>query len=309
MLEGGCDVVHRARLLPRIWLRTFHPYVARKYSSLLIVLLLLPLAQALADGYPVLELAYGVGLVGMIVVALVTVGRTRHALWAALALGLPSIAAVVALPTTGFNVDHHALVLVLLRTVVVLSLLVLLVVEILRDVLHTRQVLFDQVCGGLCVYLMIGFAWGLVYAAMLRIEPTSFVIDRDRFGLIQDDSPHHLAGVMTYFSFICLTTLGFGDVTPASPLARGLVCIEAVLSQIYMAVFVARLVSQYLASGAVTVTIDTAHAPASNPGRNPRSDPPAPSPLSPHVTNHGRDGVPSPAVAAATLEVSGRRPG
>jgi hypothetical protein len=111
---------------------------------------------------------------------------------------------------------------------------------------------------------------------MVRLDPLAFAIDRERFGLLDGGgSPHRLGGVMGYFSFVCLTTLGFGDVTPSSPLARGLVCVEAVLSQIYMAVFVARLVSQYLASGLVTVTV------------NPRDDDRPGAVPRPHFDNRG----------------------
>jgi hypothetical protein len=238
----------------RFWV--FEQFNRSKYFTLLAVLLGMPLAQALVDGYPVLEMGYWIAFVGMIVCALVAIDRKRQAFWIGLFLGMPALVATMALPMTGFNVDHQLVVLVLARTVVFLSLLSLLIIEILRDVLHTQRVMFEQVCGGLCIYLMIGIAWGLAYSALERIEPGAFLIDWTRYGLDHDGSPARLNALMTYFSFICLTTLGFGDVSPVSPVARGLVCVEAVLSQIYLAVFVARLVSQYLASGLMTITVE-----------------------------------------------------
>jgi hypothetical protein len=262
----------------RAWLRLiFQRRLPRgKYSALLGALIVLPLLQALVDGHPLLELTYWLGFVAMLVCAMVAVGRSRQAFWTGIALGFPTFTALLLVPTTGFNVDHHFQALVLVRTAVFLTLLAALGREILRDVLHARCVMFDQVCGGLCVYLMIGFAWGIVYVALVRMRPGAFAIDWDRFGLTAECSPTRLNGVMTYFSFVCLTTLGFGDISPVTPLARALVGMEAVLSQLYMAVFVARLVSQYLASGAVTVTVDQTAA-----------HPPVPPP--PHL-NRGRAG-------------------
>ena len=50
---------------------------------------------------------------------------------------------------------------------------------------------------------------------------------------------------MLYFSFVCLTTMGFGDIIPVSPLARSLVSLEGLLGQLYPAVLLARLVTLY----------------------------------------------------------------
>ena len=52
-----------------------------------------------------------------------------------------------------------------------------------------------------------------------------------------------------YFSFVTLTTLGYGDITPTSPAARMLAVVEAIMGQLYIAVLVARLVGAYIAGG------------------------------------------------------------
>ena len=153
----------------------------------------------------------------------------------------------------------------LLRTTVGLLLIGFLCLMILDDVGHSQRVMFDQVCGGLCVYLMIGFAWGLLYSALERLQTGSFALDLQRFGLADSFTAMRLNSVMTYFSFATLTTLGYGDISPSSPMARGLVWVEAVLGQIYLAVFVAKLVSQYLASGMMTISVE--QTPQQAPGR------------------------------------------
>lgn len=222
------------------------PRQVGNYAALLAVLLSLPLLQALAEGNPTLEQGYWLAFFGMLAVAMASVGHTRHALWMSVILGGPSALAMLCVPVTGFNLDTQMAFAVEARTAINLAFLGCLSVMILRDIGDSRRVMLDQICGALCVYLMIGLAWGLMFTCLERLNPGAFAIDLKRFGLHDSATPLRLNAVMTYSSIVTLTTLGYGDVSPVSPLARALVSIEAVLGQFYMAVFVARLVSQYL---------------------------------------------------------------
>jgi len=60
-------------------------------------------------------------------------------------------------------------------------------------------------------------------------------------------NPKENPGVYEYFSFVTLTTLGYGDISPASETARNLAWIEAMTGQLYLAIFIAGLVGQHLA--------------------------------------------------------------
>lgn len=259
--------------------RALRPFYRGKYSLLLGTLLVLPIVQAAVDGHPALELGYFLAFVGMLVAATAVVGHSRHALWTGLFLGVPVLCSVLVLPTTGLCLESTYQGWMLSRTAIFLLFLGVLSAMILQDVEHSRRIMFDQVCGGLCVYLMIGYAWGLMYAALEHISPGAFSIDLARFGLEGVVSPLRLNAVMTYGSFVTLTTLGYGDIAPVGPMARGLVWVEAVLGQIYMAVFVARLVSQYLATGPLTFAAPPPASTAHDNGL--RNDLPHPAPL-PH---------------------------
>ncbi|MEO1585304.1 MAG: potassium channel family protein, partial [Planctomycetota bacterium] len=57
------------------------------------------------------------------------------------------------------------------------------------------------------------------------------------------------AGELSYFSFVTLTTLGYGDVSPATPIARSLATLEAVFGQVFLVVLLGRLVSLHIAQG------------------------------------------------------------
>ena len=123
----------------------------------------------------------------------------------------------------------------------VLVLLVLFSVDILRSVLRRGQVTADKICGALCVYLLAAYAWTFAYALMDLKEPESF---NGLSGTARD----HVSRViqLRYFSFVTLTTVGYGDITPRSSVARTFANLEAVIGQIYLAVLVARLVSLHI---------------------------------------------------------------
>jgi hypothetical protein len=235
---------------------------AGRYEVLLATLLALPLVEGLVLGKPELEVLYWVGFLSILFAALCATdphGRSRVDEILAI---LPGVLAAATLPLVGLTPKENLWFWVILRTGAAMCAFVVLAWRILRDVLRAKVVVFDQVCGGLCVYMMLGFASAMAYTAVERIAPGSFAIDRARFGMEGDfEFAEKLRSLMTYFSFITLTTLGFGDVTPASPVARGLVAIEAIVGQLYMAVFVARLVSLHLAA-AVAAPVPQAMSPS-----------------------------------------------
>ena len=85
-------------------------------------------------------------------------------------------------------------------------------------------------------FLLLGFIWAIFYLLILEVTPTSFS------GIELTTWKENLPEVM-YFSFVTLTTLGYGDVLPISPLARFLVYMEAIVGVFYMAIVVSSLVS------------------------------------------------------------------
>jgi voltage-gated potassium channel len=110
---------------------------------------------------------------------------------------------------------------------------------ILRAV-FVKQVSGDAVFGVVCGYLLLGIIWTLLYAAVDTAFPGSFHVSTS--GLARDVAAQPDRSVLGYYSFITLATVGYGDVTPATPLARTLAWMEAVTGQFYLAVLVAGLV-------------------------------------------------------------------
>lgn len=110
-----------------------------------------------------------------------------------------------------------------------------IVVRILLYVLRQTTVTSDTIFAALCVYLLFGLSWGLVYALVEQLSPGSFAFPGIELGA-------DLLRELVYFSLITLTTVGYGDTTPVTPITQGFSNLEAVLGQIYLAVLVARLV-------------------------------------------------------------------
>ena len=153
---------------------------------------------------------------------------------------------MVAIASTGFILEI-CLTLKLIPAAISVSVLIQsiycfffgsAVLLILRNVLQTSRVTSDTLKGGVCIYLLLGYSWALLYSIVYTLDPNAFSI-----ALITDTSRLNTL----YFSFITLTTLGFGDITPTSELSAVLTILEALVGQIYPAIFMAFLVSSYLA--------------------------------------------------------------
>ena len=102
---------------------------------------------------------------------------------------------------------------------------------ILNQITRHRSVTLQTVMGGVAAYALIGFVMAAVFHGSSLLFDETFLT-----GVVGE-------GDYTYFSFITLTTVGYGDVTPASDLAKRLVVIEAFVGQVFLITLVARLVS------------------------------------------------------------------
>jgi len=114
---------------------------------------------------------------------------------------------------------------------------ILYCVVILTRVLKKGPITIHRIEGAIAAYLLLGFGWATAYEIVEYLNPGSFT------GIQAG-----LAGFSSwiYFSFVTLATLGYGDIAPLHPAARSLATAEAITGQLYLAILVARLVSQEL---------------------------------------------------------------
>ena len=117
--------------------------------------------------------------------------------------------------------------------------LVVAISHALRQVVFGTELDANRLVGAICVFLLLGMIWAFAYSLLELAVPDSFG------GLSADRTPGFDSGWL-YFSFVTLTTLGYGDITPATGIARTLSYMQAVAGQFYVAVLVAGLVSAYI---------------------------------------------------------------
>ena len=151
----------------------------------------------------------------------------RAMLIAWLAGGLAVIVSVVALVTGDAKLNDFVYFMLF-------ALLLASPVAILRRVVTSRNVTPRLLIGAICVYLMIGLLFTFLYLGVNGVHPDFF-----KQGVETEPS------IYLYFSFITMTTVGYGDFSPGSAVPRVLVVFEAILGQIFLVTTVARLVSLY----------------------------------------------------------------
>jgi len=105
----------------------------------------------------------------------------------------------------------------------------------LHRTLQHRTVTYETILGALCAYVLTGLVFAFVYIAISRFGQDFFA----QPGL-------HSQSEYLYFSFVVLTTLGFGDLSPSVGLPQALVAVEALLGQIFLVTMVARLVTLWV---------------------------------------------------------------
>ena len=111
----------------------------------------------------------------------------------------------------------------------------------MKQVAIGSEINANRIVGAVCVYLLLGVIWAMAYTIIEVVSPGSFA----GFSPIDDfgwDSE------WLYFSFVTMTTLGYGDILPVSATARGFAYMQAIVGQFYIAVLVAGLVGAYVST-------------------------------------------------------------
>ena len=103
------------------------------------------------------------------------------------------------------------------------------------QVLLTGKVDFNIIVGSVALYILIGYIFSILYTLLLEFSPHAL-------NGVEAVAWYDNLSTTTYFSFVTLTTLGYGDISPATPMAKVLVVLEAVTGIFYLAVIVASLI-------------------------------------------------------------------
>ena len=218
----------------------FEAYRERPYRNIFIAMMVVVLFDALAPNAFARGRFADLMVAAALVAALVETVRSRHnAIWA-LALGLPAIGVRM---IAAFRSDTTA------QNTTVLTLSVLFFAFLIWNLLHDLNTgdrsTSERIFGALCAYVFIGLLFALIFAHLEYRNPGSFAVSNDLLAA-QTAGESSLIPVFTYFSFVTMTTLGYGDISPVAEHARTLAWFEALLGQLYLAVMVAGFVALHI---------------------------------------------------------------
>jgi hypothetical protein len=131
-----------------------------------------------------------------------------------------------------FLPSNEARISFLISYIVFLTYILLIVVH---RILHAREVTSVEICWAVMVYVMIGLIFGMIYLLMEFLSGGSFMISSGKITLSS----------LFYFSFVALSTTGFGDIYAVAPMARSVVIIEMLVGVMYMAVLIGLLINAF----------------------------------------------------------------
>ncbi len=224
---GGPDRAGRDRL--RAWAERASPWLSEEALTGLLVILVVDLfvlpTLGPGVGEVVLNLVFTVLLfTGLAAVANRGVAFVVIGILVVAAVILKWIAPVGGLPGTPVTAAGVA--------VVVFGIFTLLV---LLRTLSPGPITRHRLEGAVAAYLLVAMTFGLAFELLELLEPGSLAFAAGK--------PEDVKRAIGYFSLVTLTTVGYGDVTPASPLARRLAMLEGVIGQLYPAIIIGWMVS------------------------------------------------------------------
>jgi hypothetical protein len=211
-------------------------YRRHSYSALLLVLMVLFVVHPLLHDVVFGRWLYDV-LFTLVTVAAILLFKRRGRRLVALLLGLPTIVAtwtgyaLPGVPELPLGIAFNVLSAVFLAFVVAATLL---------TIHEAKAVTGDSLAGAFAGYLLIGATFGHLYWVAEAVTPGAFRMSADLAAEAGDANLRR--SLLTYFSFITLTTVGYGDILPVTGSARALACLEAVFGQFYIAVVMAELI-------------------------------------------------------------------
>ena len=153
-------------------------------------------------------------------------------------VGMTFVVAGVLLNVLAVNIDSR--ILFFGSFAALFGFLLVTITFTLKQVAFGTEITLNRLVGAVCVYLLLGTIWAVAYSLVDVVSPGSFTGFSPQDGRGWDSE-------WLYFSFVTMTTLGYGDILPVSATARVLAYLQAIFGQFYLAILVAGLVSAYIA--------------------------------------------------------------
>jgi voltage-gated potassium channel len=205
-------------------------------SGLLFLFLLIPLLSTfpdLAKNAFLMRVTLQAGYCALMLIGIWGLPYENYLFKLGLALALLSVT------FTTINIFYDSIVIGLCLNAVVLLFSISSAVIAAKHVFGGTQVDRNLLFGAMCVYLLMGLIWAILYGLIFQFLPGSFNGIEGVDGKAPMDT-------LLYYSFVTLASLGYGDITPVAPLARTLAYLEVIGGQLYIAIMLAGLVGLFL---------------------------------------------------------------
>jgi len=126
--------------------------------------------------------------------------------------------------------------IIMYGTLMALYVIVILVL-LVKQIFDGGKMTVQKIGGGVAAYILVGHLWASLYLTIYNVNPSAFMNGGE---LIR---PGEALRQLSYYSFVTLTTIGYGDIIPMAPFSRTLAIFEGLIGQLFPAIFIAKLVS------------------------------------------------------------------
>jgi len=211
-------------------------------ATLLAFYLIIPLFEHLRGAIDAVIPRFFEGPIFVLLLTAVLISVSRRKKYRSLTLTLGIFAALLWAVPSSLISDQ----LRLLRHCLAIAFLAYSIVSILVFIFTARRVTSNLLCSSLCIYLLMGVLWAVAYSTVAIVNPAAFIYNvpaHAQKGMVLDNGTSAEA---LYFSYVTLTTLGYGDIVPGVPMTRSLATLEAIMGQLVLTVLVARLVGMHI---------------------------------------------------------------
>jgi len=216
--------------MSQFWKADWHLTLVLVFLAL-VIFVLFPLSSRVVLGGVAVQLFFSFILIS----GTALVGKSRAIVWLAAAI------AVGTAVTGWLRLFVPGTPLTVISVSLWIGFFAMLAGVILTRVFGEEKITVHHIQGAVAVYLLIGLIWTGCYRVVVEFDPGAFNMPS-----VADEG--RLMSRLLYYSFVTLTTVGYGDVTPVNPAARSLAMLEALLGQLFPAILIARLVSLEVSS-------------------------------------------------------------
>ena len=208
--------------------RVYAFYKEQRFLFLLVSILLLLLISPLLKGFVHIRILLDIFFSMVFIFSVEAIRQDRKHLIIAIVLALPMLFSM------WVSLFIEISVLSITGNFFGISFFIFMIITIMTHIFHQDRINREVIFSAVVVYLLMGVLWAFVYGAVEQIQPNSFSVSIDTIG----DQRY----LFLYYSFVTLTTLGYGDISPITPVASSMAILEAIIGQLYLVVQIAWLV-------------------------------------------------------------------